>query len=40
MARRRLHVSQQGKGYLEDRRPCANADPYVVVRLLLESVCG
>ena len=35
-----LHVSQAGKGYLEDRRPCANADPYVVVRLLLESVCG
>ena len=35
-----LHVSQAGKGYLEDRRPCANADPYVVVRLLLETVCG
>jgi glutamine synthetase len=35
-----LHCAQQGKGYLEDRRPCANADPYVVARLLLESVCG
>ena len=35
-----LHVSQAGKGYLEDRRPCANADPYIVVRLLLETVCG
>ena len=35
-----LHCAQQGKGYLEDRRPCANADPYVVARLLLESICG
>lgn len=34
-----LHVYQAGKGYLEDRRPCANVDPYVVTRLLLESVC-
>jgi glutamine synthetase len=34
-----LHVKQAGKGYLEDRRPCANVDPYVVTRLLLESVC-
>jgi glutamine synthetase len=35
-----LPVSQAGKGYLEDRRPCANADPYVVARLLLETSCG
>lgn len=34
-----LHVEQQGKGYLEDRRPCANLDPYTVARLLLETVC-
>lgn len=34
-----LHVAQAGKGYLEDRRPCANVDPYVVTRLLLETVC-
>jgi glutamine synthetase len=34
-----LHVKQAGKGYLEDRRPCANVDPYTVTRLLLESVC-
>ncbi len=26
-----------GKGYLEDRRPCANIDPYIVARLLLEA---
>ena len=35
-----LHVEQAGCGYLEDRRPCANIDPYTVARLLLESICG
>ncbi len=34
-----LHVAQVGHGYLEDRRPCANVDPYVVTRLLLETIC-
>jgi len=29
-----------GKGYFEDRRPCANIDPYVVTRLLIETICG
>ena len=29
-----------GKGYLEDRRPCANVDPYTVCRLLLATICG
>ena len=33
------HVQEDGKGYFEDRRPGANSDPYVVSRLLLESVC-
>jgi glutamine synthetase len=28
------------KGYLEDRRPNANMDPYVVTRLIVETVCG
>jgi len=32
-----LHVSQAGCGYLEDRRPCANIDPYTVARLILET---
>lgn len=32
-----LHVHQAGCGYLEDRRPCANIDPYVVTRLILET---
>jgi glutamine synthetase len=32
-------VERAGKGYLEDRRPNANCDPYVVTRLLLETTC-
>ena len=32
-------VAKEGKGYIEDRRPNANCDPYVVTRLLLETVC-
>ncbi len=34
-----LQVEQEGKGYLEDRRPCANIDPYIVTRLMLETIC-
>jgi len=34
------HVKEQGFGYLEDRRPCANADPYVVMARILKTVCG
>lgn len=34
-----LATAQNGKGYLEDRRPSANMDPYVVTRLMLETVC-
>jgi glutamine synthetase len=32
-------VKIDGKGYLEDRRPNANMDPYVVTRLITETVC-
>jgi glutamine synthetase len=35
-----LSVEQAGKGYLEDRRPCANIDPYVVARLIVETTCA
>ena len=35
-----LAVGQSGKGYLEDRRPCSNIDPYVVARLMLETCCS
>ena len=33
-------VEKDGKGYLEDRRPNANSDPYVVSRLIVETICG
>ena len=33
-------VARDGKGYIEDRRPNANMDPYTVTRLLLETVCS
>lgn len=32
-------VARNQKGYIEDRRPNANADPYVTTRLILETVC-
>ena len=31
-------VHQDGKGYIEDRRPNANADPYVVTGLLTQTI--
>jgi glutamine synthetase len=33
-------VARDGKGYIEDRRPNANMDPYTVTRLIVETVCG
>ena len=33
-------VEQDQKGYIEDRRPNANMDPYVVARLITETVCS
>ena len=33
------NVAADGKGYLEDRRPNADADPYVVCMLMIESIC-
>lgn len=33
-------VEQDGKGYLEDRRPNANMNPYVVTKLITETVCA
>ena len=33
-------VEVDKKGYIEDRRPNANADPYTVTRLLVDTVCS
>jgi glutamine synthetase len=33
-------VAKDQKGYIEDRRPNANADPYVVTRLITDTVCS
>jgi glutamine synthetase len=33
------HVANKGYGYLEDRRPAANADPYLVCQRILRTVC-
>lgn len=35
-----LSTKLEGKGYLEDRRPNANMDPYTVCRLIVETTCG
>lgn len=34
------HVAKLGNGYLEDRRPAANCDPYLVFAKILETVCN
>ena len=33
-------VARDKKGYAEDRRPNANCDPYIVTRLLIETICS
>ena len=33
-------VARDQKGYIEDRRPNANCDPYIVTRLIIDTVCG
>jgi len=33
-------VDKDGKGYLEDRRPSANCDPYLVCHKLIKTICG
>jgi glutamine synthetase len=34
------HVNKAGKGYLEDRRPGANIDPYLVLERLMSTIGG
>jgi glutamine synthetase len=33
------HVADMGAGYLEDRRPAANINPYLVIGKIVETVC-
>lgn len=33
------HVANKGYGYFEDRRPCANIDPYEVTARILKTIC-
>jgi glutamine synthetase len=33
-------VHRDQSGYIEDRRPNANMDPYVVTRLIVDTVCS
>ena len=35
-----IKTAENGYGYLEDRRPGANADPYLVAAQILVSLCG
>lgn len=35
-----MATAKDGKGYLEDRRPSANMDPYLVCAIIMETVCG
>lgn len=32
-------TADEGKGYLEDRRPSSNMDPYVVCEMLVRTIC-
>ena len=34
-----IQTAKEGKGYIEDRRPNANADPYVITTLMTNTVC-
>ena len=33
-------MAKDKKGWLEDRRPNANMDPYEVTAVMVETVCG
>jgi len=35
-----MATANAGKGYLEDRRPSANMDPYQVCTAIVATVCG
>ena len=33
------HVAKNKKGYIEDRRPAANMNPYIVTAKIIETTC-
>lgn len=33
-------VAAEGKGYIEDRRPCSNIDPYVICEIIMRTTTG
>ncbi|MEC7822821.1 MAG: glutamine synthetase, partial [Candidatus Neomarinimicrobiota bacterium] len=35
-----MDVDKDGKGYLEDRRPASNVDPYKACAALIETTCS
>jgi glutamine synthetase len=35
-----METNNKGRGYLEDRRPAANLDPYQICTALIETTCG
>ena len=35
-----MQTANDGYGYLEDRRPNANADPYVIATVMIDTVCS
>ena len=35
-----LQVVQNKRGYLEDRRPASNCDPYMVTGMIMETCCS
>ena len=35
-----MATTRKGYGYIEDRRPGANSDPYIVSKLLMKTVCN
>jgi glutamine synthetase len=34
-----INVKIEGKGYLEDRRPASNIDPYLVCARIIKTIC-
>ena len=40
IAGQQFKVEKDQKGYLEDRRPNANADPYVIATVMIDTVCS